>query len=75
MSTATKSPVIAPIAMTFLINDDLAFRAVEGLTQEELWRRPTDRNNARLWVAGDVVQTRAMVLGQLLIPLGSRPQS
>ena len=69
MNTATKSPVIAPIAMTFLFNDNLAFRALEGLTQEELWRAPTDRNNAMLWVAGHVVQTRAMVLGQLGAPV------
>jgi len=69
MTTATKSPVIAPIAMTFLFNDNLAFRALEGLTQEELWRSPTDRNNAMLWVAGHVVQTRAMVLRQLGEPI------
>jgi uncharacterized damage-inducible protein DinB len=69
MTTATKSPVIAPIAMTFLFNDNLAFRALEGLTQEELWRAPTDRNNAMLWVAGHVVQTRATVLGQLGEPV------
>jgi uncharacterized damage-inducible protein DinB len=62
MTTATSSPVIAPIAMTFLFNDDLVFRALEGLTHEELWRAPTARNNAMLWVAGHVAQTRATVL-------------
>ena len=65
MTTATKSPVIAPIAMTFLFNDDLAFRALDGLSQEELSRAPTHRNNAMLWVAGHFVQTRVLVLGQL----------
>lgn len=69
MTTATKSPVIAPIAWTFLLNDNLAFRALEGLTQEELWRSPTDRNNAMLWVAGHLVQTRAMILGLLGEPV------
>ena len=69
MTTATKSTVIAPIAMTFLLNDDLALRALEGLTQEELWRAPTDRNNAMLWVAGHLVQTRAIVLGLLGEPV------
>jgi hypothetical protein len=49
--------------MTFLINDDLALPSLAGLTEEELWRAPTDRNNAMLWVAGHLVQTRAMVLG------------
>ena len=65
MNTAYQSPVIAPIAMTFSINDDLASRALEGLTHEELWRPPTEHNNAMLWVAGHLVQTRALVLAQL----------
>ena len=65
MTTAITSVVAAPIAMIFSFNDDLVLRALEGLTQDELWKAPTDRNNAMLWVAGHVVQTRAMVL-QLL---------
>jgi len=65
MTTATKRLVIAPIAMTFSTNDNLVFRALDGLTHEELWRAPTGRNNAMLWVAGHVVQTRAIVLEQL----------
>src|SRR5262249_40603434 len=36
--------------------------ALNGLSPEELWKAPTDRNNALLWIAGHVVQTRAMVL-------------
>jgi hypothetical protein len=40
-------------------------RALEGLTEAELWKAPTDRNNPLLWIAGHVVQTRALVL-QLL---------
>ena len=69
MTTAAKSPVIAPIAMTFLFNDDLALRALEDLSQEELWRAPTNQNNAMLWIAGHVVQTRAVVLAQLGEPI------
>jgi hypothetical protein len=65
MTTVMTSPVAAPIAMIFSFNDDLLLQALEGLTQDELWKAPTDRNNAMLWVAGHVVQTRAMVL-QLL---------
>ena len=65
MNTASQSPVIAPIAITFSINDDLASRALKGLTHEELWRSPTEHNNAMLWVAGHLVQTRALVLAQL----------
>lgn len=69
MTTLTKSPVIAPIAWTFLCNDNLALRALDGLTQEELWRSPTERNNPMLWVAGHFVQTRAVILGMLGEPV------
>jgi uncharacterized damage-inducible protein DinB len=69
MTTATTSAVAAPIAMIFSVNDDLVFRALEGLTHEQLWQAPTDRNNAMLWIAGHVVQTRAMVLKMLGEPV------
>jgi hypothetical protein len=45
--------------------------ALEGLTHDELWNALTDRNNAMLWIAGHVVQTRAMIL-QLLVSLLTR---
>jgi hypothetical protein len=51
--------------MIFAFDDDVVFRALEGLTPWRLWQKPTDRNNPMLWVAGHVVQTRALVL-QLL---------
>jgi hypothetical protein len=44
------------------ITDGFVLHALDGLTQEELWKAPTDRNNALLWIAGHVVQTRAVVL-------------
>jgi uncharacterized damage-inducible protein DinB len=69
MTTATTSAVAAPVAMIFAINDDLVFRALEGLTHSELWHAPTDRNNPMLWVAGHVVQTRAVVLRLLGEPV------
>jgi hypothetical protein len=69
MTTATTSAVAAPIAMIFSVNDDLVFRALDGLTHEQLWQAPTDRNNAMLWIAGHVVQTRAMVLKMLGDPV------
>lgn len=52
----------APIALIFALNDPFVLQALEGLTSEELWRRPTTANNPLLSVAGRIVQTRAMVL-------------
>lgn len=65
MTSTTKITAAAPIAMIFSFNDNFVLRALEGLTREELWRSPTDHNNPLLWVAGHVVQTRAMVLQML----------
>ena len=65
MTTATTSTVAAPIATIFAINDSFVLPALEGLTHNELWTAPTDRNNAMLWIAGHVVHTRATIL-QLL---------
>jgi hypothetical protein len=51
--------------MIFSFNEGFVPQALDGLTPEELWRRPSDLNNPMLWVAGHLVQTRAMVLGLL----------
>jgi uncharacterized damage-inducible protein DinB len=67
--TAATSAVAAPIATIFAINDDFVLQALDGLTQEELWKAPTNQNNAMLWIAGHVVQTRAMVLQMLGEPV------
>ena len=65
MTTSTASTAAAPIAFVFAFSDPLVFQALEGLSHEELWRPLTTSNNPLLWVAGHIVQTRAMVL-QLL---------
>ena len=65
MSTGTAISAAAPITVTFSFNEPFVEQALEGLPHEELWRAPTRHNNPMLWVAGHIVQTRAMVL-QLL---------
>jgi uncharacterized damage-inducible protein DinB len=65
MTTTTASTAAAPIAMIFAFSDSLVLQALEGLTNEELWRPLTTSNNPLLWVAGHIVQTRVMVLQML----------
>jgi uncharacterized damage-inducible protein DinB len=65
MTTTPASRTTAPITTIFAINDGFVLPALDGLTEDQLWQAPTERNNAILWVAGHVVQTRAMLL-QLL---------
>jgi len=56
------------MAKMFAINDDIVGRAVDGLTDEQLWTRLTDRNNPMMWIVGHFVQTRV----ELLVLLGER---
>lgn len=65
MTTTTANTAAAPIAMIFAFSDSFVLQALEGLTHEELWRPLTTSNNPLLWVAGHLVQTRAMVLQML----------
>src|SRR5262249_20874044 len=65
MSATAAGSLVSPIAIIFSFNDQFVLQALQGLTHEELWRAPTDRNNSMLWVAGHVVQTRAVVLQML----------
>jgi uncharacterized damage-inducible protein DinB len=65
MTTAATSALAAPAAMIFSFNEPFVYQALNGLTDDELRRAPSDHNNNMLWVAGHIVQTRAMVLGFL----------
>ena len=65
MPTTSANTTAAPIAMIFGFSDSFVLQALDGLTQEELWRPLTASNNPLLWVAGHIVQTRAVVLQML----------
>jgi uncharacterized damage-inducible protein DinB len=65
MTTITANTSTATIATIFSFSDFLVLQALDGLTPDELWRRLTPSNNPLLWVAGHIVQTRAMVLQML----------
>jgi len=55
--------------MIFAINDALVLQALDGLTQEELWRSPAPANNPILWVAGHIVYARTTALKKLGEPV------
>ena len=65
MTTRTANSSAAPIALIFAFNDPFVPQALDGLTPEELWRPLAKSTNPLLWVAGHIVQTRAMVLQML----------
>ena len=55
----TFNSVLSPLAGIFSINDLLITRALDGLDEQQLWRRTTEHTNPLLWIVGHVVQTRA----------------
>jgi uncharacterized damage-inducible protein DinB len=55
----------APLAMMFRINETLISRAMDGLTDDQLWQRPTEHNNPALWLVGHLVRSRARLLTAL----------
>jgi uncharacterized damage-inducible protein DinB len=56
---------LAPVALIFKLNAGLIRSSLDGLTDDELWQRPTLHNNPLLWVVGHIVATRAGMLGRL----------
>ena len=69
MPTTTTSALVAPTVMIFSFNEPFLYQALNGLTEDELRRAPSDRNNNMLWVAGHIAQTRATVLSFLGDPV------
>lgn len=73
---ATRCAVAGPITAIFRVNDDLIANALDGLNAVELEHRLTEKNNPMLWIAGHVVETRALILRtlaeQIETPWGER---
>ena len=55
----------APMAYIFRLNTGLMTRAIDGLTDEQAWARPTAQTNAMLWIIAHAVTVRASMLKML----------
>ena len=64
-------PVVASHAQLFAIQAALVSRAVEQLTEEELWRRPAPQVNSVGWILGHLTWAR----NALLAALGGEPEA
>lgn len=58
MSIATASATTAPLLRMFRVNEYFFGKALEGISDEDLMRRPAENANPLLWVAGHVADTR-----------------
>ena len=59
-------PPLAFIAKSFESNTPMLGRALEGISDEEMRRAPSDHNSSMLWLAGHLLRGR----GRTLITLG-----
>ncbi|MEQ1757056.1 MAG: DinB family protein [Vicinamibacterales bacterium] len=62
MTNSPKSAITPPLSLIFAINAGLLVRALEDLSEDHYRNRPSDRTNSIAWVAGHIVQTRALLL-------------
>jgi uncharacterized damage-inducible protein DinB len=60
--TMMAQPVAGPLGVIFTVNNNFISRSIEGLTDDELWYRPTEQTNPMYWLLGHIVHTRGALL-------------
>lgn len=64
-TTTSVSAVAGPLANIFATNDSFINRSIAGLSEDDLWHRPTSQCNPIFWLLGHVVHTRGAALRML----------
>jgi uncharacterized damage-inducible protein DinB len=64
MTTVGPHPIDS-IALIFKLNNGLVARSLDGLSDEEVWRRPDGGGNPIGWILGHATASRATLLGRL----------
>lgn len=67
-------PILASHSQLFAVNSVLVSRALDGLTDDELWQRPGDSSNPIYWLIGHMAWSRnalLRILGGALVPIPS----
>jgi len=63
--TDAPSPPVAMLAEQFKVTTNLYVKALTGVSREQLLRRPGDRSNPLLWIAGHLAIARVNALNVL----------
>jgi DinB superfamily len=64
MSSVTVPSSLEAIALIFKLNNEMVLRSLEGLSDADCWRRPSD-GNPMAWLVGHVTVSRAQLLAGL----------
>jgi uncharacterized damage-inducible protein DinB len=66
----TRPPAgIEPVALIFKLNNGLVTRSLAGLSDDELWWRPSEGGNPMAWILGHITEVRSGLLASLGRPL------
>lgn len=63
--TATAIAATRPLALIFSVNDGFINRSLDGLSEDDLWHRPSEHTNPMFWLLGHIVHTRGSLLRML----------
>jgi len=62
MAATVNGRVTRPFEVIFSVSDGLITRSIDGLSEDELWHRPTGQCNPMYWLLGHIVHTRGGLL-------------
>ena len=65
METLSVPKTIEPVSLIFKLNNDLAVRSFEGVSDDDCWRRPGGTGNPLAWLLGHATISRASLLRKL----------
>ena len=65
MTTTNDTSRVDAVALIFKLNNRLVTRALEGLSDDEIWTRPAGSGNAIGWILGHITESRASLLAEL----------
>jgi len=60
--------MLQPLALIFKLNNTMVARGLEGLSDEEVWRRLAESGNPMVWLVGHLTEARAGMLSAMGTP-------
>src|SRR5215216_6644712 len=60
--------MLGPLALIFKLNNNLVARSLEGLSDQDVWRKLGGSGNPIAWLLGHLTETRASMLAEIGAP-------
>lgn len=66
---STIAPPGEALALIFKLNSGLVTRSLDGLSDDDVWRRPPEGGNPMAWILGHITEARVQLLALLGQPM------